>query len=79
MIGNTTSTILVSDGAECILINKKYFQQHLNDEEAKRLRRTVRIYCMRNNAYNNIYSKCLKLLTFTMHNDNFMEHLQANY
>jgi hypothetical protein len=54
MIGNTTSTILVSDGPECILINKKYFQQHLNDEEAKRLRRTVRIYCMRNNAYNNI-------------------------
>ncbi|XP_052077495.1 cyclic nucleotide-binding domain-containing protein 2-like isoform X2 [Mytilus californianus] len=41
MIGNTTSTILVSDGAECILINKKYFQQHLNDEGAKRLRRTL--------------------------------------
>ncbi|XP_063414048.1 cyclic nucleotide-binding domain-containing protein 2-like isoform X2 [Mytilus trossulus] len=41
MISNTTSTILVSDGAECILINKKYFQQHLNDEGAKRLRRTL--------------------------------------
>lgn len=71
MIGNTTSTILVSDGAECILINKKYFQQHLNDEEAKRLRRTVRIYCMRNDVYST-----LNFLTFTTHNNNFMKNFQ---
>lgn len=40
-IGKTTSTILVSEGAECILINRKFFQQFLTDEEAKRIRRTV--------------------------------------
>ncbi|XP_062585589.1 cyclic nucleotide-binding domain-containing protein 2-like isoform X1 [Saccostrea cucullata] len=40
-IGKTTSTILVSDGAECILINRKFFQQYLTDEEAKRIRRTL--------------------------------------
>ncbi|XP_048775168.2 cyclic nucleotide-binding domain-containing protein 2-like isoform X2 [Ostrea edulis] len=40
-IGKTTSTILVSEGAECILINRKFFQQFLTDEEAKRIRRTL--------------------------------------
>ncbi|KAK3099955.1 hypothetical protein FSP39_012490 [Pinctada imbricata] len=40
-IGRTTSTILVSEGAECILINRKFFQQYLSDEEAKRIRRTL--------------------------------------
>ena len=40
-IGKTTSTILVSEGAECILINRKFYQQYLTDEEAKRIRRTV--------------------------------------
>lgn len=40
-IGKTTSTILVSEGAECILINRKFFQQYLTDEVAKRIRRTV--------------------------------------
>lgn len=40
-IGKTTSTILVSEGAECILINRKFFQQYLTDEVAKRIRRTL--------------------------------------
>nr|XP_022321378.1 cyclic nucleotide-binding domain-containing protein 2-like isoform X2 [Crassostrea virginica] len=40
-IGKTTSTILVSEGAECILINRKFYQQYLTDEEAKRIRRTL--------------------------------------
>ncbi|XP_069131070.1 cyclic nucleotide-binding domain-containing protein 2-like isoform X2 [Argopecten irradians] len=41
MIGKTTSTILVSEGAECILINRKFFKQYLTDEEAKRIRHTL--------------------------------------
>ncbi|KAJ8297714.1 hypothetical protein KUTeg_024245 [Tegillarca granosa] len=40
MIDKTTSVILVSDGAECILINKKFFKQHLTDRAAKDIRRT---------------------------------------
>lgn len=58
-IGKTTSTILVSEGAECILINRKFFQQYLTDEVAKRIRRTVsyqfvHIY-MYNHNFNTVY------------------------
>ena len=38
-----TAVSLVSDGAEAILINKKFFLQHLSDEMRKKLRTTVRI------------------------------------
>ncbi|KAH3834909.1 cyclic nucleotide-binding domain-containing protein 2-like isoform X3 [Dreissena polymorpha] len=41
LIGQTTSCSLVSDGAECILINKKFFMKHLSDTLAKHLRRTI--------------------------------------
>ena len=41
-IGQTTSTTLVSEGAECILINRKYFQQYLTDDATKIIRNTVR-------------------------------------
>ncbi|XP_045203529.2 cyclic nucleotide-binding domain-containing protein 2-like isoform X2 [Mercenaria mercenaria] len=41
MIGQTTSCSLVSDGAECILINKKFFLQHLSDNVAKQIRKTI--------------------------------------
>ncbi|VDI12988.1 Hypothetical predicted protein [Mytilus galloprovincialis] len=37
----TTSTTLVSDGAECILISKKFLMQHLTDDEVKKLRNNV--------------------------------------
>ncbi|KAK7480125.1 hypothetical protein BaRGS_00028609, partial [Batillaria attramentaria] len=37
-----TSTSLVSDGAECILINRKFFRQHLTEEVAKKIRREIR-------------------------------------
>jgi hypothetical protein len=35
---------LVSDGAECILISKKFFMQHMTEEEVKKLRNTVSYY-----------------------------------
>ncbi|WAQ98799.1 CNBD2-like protein, partial [Mya arenaria] len=41
LIGQTTSCSLVSDGAECVLINKKFFTQHLTDSLLKHLRRTI--------------------------------------
>ena len=41
MIEPTTGCSLVSDGAECILINKKFFLHHLTDEVAKKIRKTV--------------------------------------
>ncbi|KAK3100723.1 hypothetical protein FSP39_024272 [Pinctada imbricata] len=41
-IGPTTSTVLVSEGAECILINRKFFRQYLSNEMAKKIRRTLR-------------------------------------
>ncbi|XP_071125080.1 cyclic nucleotide-binding domain-containing protein 2-like isoform X1 [Mytilus edulis] len=37
----TTSTTLVSDGAECILISKKFLMQHLTDDEVKKLRNNI--------------------------------------
>lgn len=37
----TTNTILISDGAECILISRKFFLQHLKEGELKKLRNTV--------------------------------------
>lgn len=56
-IGKTTSTILVSEGAECILINRKFFQQYLTDEVAKRIRRTVSYQFVHKYMYNqNFYT-----------------------
>ncbi|KAL5011779.1 hypothetical protein ScPMuIL_010330 [Solemya velum] len=42
VIQQSTSCTLISDGAECILINKKFFRQHLSDQVAKRIRKTIR-------------------------------------
>ncbi|XP_064603627.1 uncharacterized protein LOC135469039 [Liolophura sinensis] len=39
-----TSMSLVSDGAECILINRKFFMQHLTDVDLKRLRLSMQPY-----------------------------------
>ena len=36
-----TSTSLVSDGAECIMISKKFFQQNLSEDVAKKIRKEV--------------------------------------
>lgn len=36
-----TSVSLVSDGAEAVLISKKFFVQHLSDDMSKKLRTTV--------------------------------------
>lgn len=41
MIEQPTGCSLVSDGAECILINKRFFMQHLSDEVAKKIRKTI--------------------------------------
>ena len=41
VIEPTTGCSLVSDGAECILINKKFFLHHLTDDVAKKIRKTV--------------------------------------
>lgn len=41
VIEPTTGCSLVSDGAECILINKKFFLHHLTDEVAKKIRKTI--------------------------------------
>ncbi|KAK3611132.1 hypothetical protein CHS0354_014877 [Potamilus streckersoni] len=41
VMGRTTGCSLVSDGAECVLINKTFFLQHLTDDVAKRIRRTI--------------------------------------
>ena len=35
------SVSLISDGAEAVLINKKFFLQHLTDDMSKKLRTTV--------------------------------------
>ncbi len=40
-IEESTSVTLVSEGAECILINKAFFLKNLNDEFRKKLRETV--------------------------------------
>ena len=40
-IEESTSVTLVSEGAECILINKAFFLKHLNDEVRKKLRQNV--------------------------------------
>ena len=40
-MGQTTGCSLVSDGCECILINKKFFLHHLSDDMAKKIRKTV--------------------------------------
>ncbi|XP_076468500.1 cyclic nucleotide-binding domain-containing protein 2-like isoform X2 [Babylonia areolata] len=37
-----TRTSLVSDGAECIMISKKFFQQKLSEEVAKDIRKEIR-------------------------------------
>lgn len=42
--GGSMSTVLVSDGAECILINKKFFLQHLTQQHRKKLRLLLRPY-----------------------------------
>ncbi|XP_070552935.1 cyclic nucleotide-binding domain-containing protein 2-like isoform X3 [Ptychodera flava] len=42
--GGSMSTALVSDGAECILINKKFFLQHLTQKHRKKLRLMLRPY-----------------------------------
>ncbi|XP_067661280.1 cyclic nucleotide-binding domain-containing protein 2-like [Haliotis asinina] len=41
MMGTTTNTSLVSDGAECVLINRKFFLHHLSESTAKRMRRMI--------------------------------------
>lgn len=41
MMGQTTGCSLVSEGAECILINKKFFLHHLTDDVAKKIRKTI--------------------------------------
>ena len=38
----TTKVSLVSDGAECIMINKKFFIEHLTEEARKQLKIKVR-------------------------------------
>ena len=38
----TTRVSLVSDGAECIMINKKFFVEHLTEEVRKELKIKVR-------------------------------------
>jgi hypothetical protein len=40
-IEGSTSVTLISEGAECILINKAFFLKHLNDEVRKKLRESV--------------------------------------
>lgn len=40
-IERCASVSLVSDGAEAVLINKRFFLQHLNDEKKKKLRSIV--------------------------------------
>ena len=42
MMDQTTGCSLVSDGVECILINKKFFLHHLSDDMAKKIRKTVK-------------------------------------
>ncbi|XP_074650096.1 uncharacterized protein LOC141905196 isoform X2 [Tubulanus polymorphus] len=44
MMHDTMSMILVSDGAECVLISKKFFMQHLNEGHHKRLRQSIQPY-----------------------------------
>ncbi|XP_041357807.1 cyclic nucleotide-binding domain-containing protein 2-like [Gigantopelta aegis] len=41
LIRCTTSTSLVSDGAECVLINRKFFLRHLSEDTAKSIRKTI--------------------------------------
>ena len=36
-----TRTSLVSDGAECIMINKRFFQQNLTEDVANKIRKEV--------------------------------------
>ncbi|XP_022079599.1 cyclic nucleotide-binding domain-containing protein 2-like isoform X2 [Acanthaster planci] len=38
------SVTLVSDGAECVLVSKRFFLQHLSEDHKKSLRRTLRPY-----------------------------------
>ncbi|XP_067661264.1 cyclic nucleotide-binding domain-containing protein 2-like [Haliotis asinina] len=40
-IKETTNCSLVSDGAECILINRKFFRKHLSEDLAKRMRTEI--------------------------------------
>ncbi|KAK6172958.1 hypothetical protein SNE40_016508 [Patella caerulea] len=42
MMRQTTSTSLVSEGTECILINRKFFLQHLSEDVAKIIRTKIR-------------------------------------
>ncbi|XP_050416967.1 cyclic nucleotide-binding domain-containing protein 2 isoform X2 [Patella vulgata] len=42
MMRKTTSTSLVSEGTECILINRKFFLQHLSEDVAKIIRTKIR-------------------------------------
>ncbi|XP_064636321.1 cyclic nucleotide-binding domain-containing protein 2-like isoform X3 [Lineus longissimus] len=44
MMEEPLSLILVSDGAECVLINKKFFLQHLSEGHHKYLRTSVQPY-----------------------------------
>ncbi|XP_071089026.1 uncharacterized protein [Haliotis cracherodii] len=41
MMGTTTNTSLVSEGAECVLTNRKFFLHHLSESTAKRMRRMI--------------------------------------
>lgn len=43
-IEESTSVTLVSEGAECILINKAFFVKNISDDLRKKLRETVRPY-----------------------------------
>ncbi|ESO86786.1 hypothetical protein LOTGIDRAFT_235194 [Lottia gigantea] len=40
-LGETTSSCLVSDGAECIMINKLFFRKHLTQDLAKQMRKKI--------------------------------------
>ena len=45
MVDKKTSYSLVSDGAEAILLSKKFFLQHLSENLQKKLRTTVSLIC----------------------------------
>jgi hypothetical protein len=40
----STGVSVVSDGVECILLNKNFFLNHLNDSVRKSIKETVIIY-----------------------------------
>ncbi|XP_077984224.1 cyclic nucleotide-binding domain-containing protein 2-like isoform X2 [Glandiceps talaboti] len=71
--GGSMSTTLVSNGAECILINKKYFLQHLSQQHRKKLRLMLRPYPSENSLQQRLQDqtnwqayKTMMLSTFGM-------------